>query len=240
VTAPAYYAAPPGRIRDWWTLLHPPYTAWHLSYVVLGAALAPTVDGTRLLATLLAFFAAVGVAAHALDELHGRPLQTRISSIALVAAAAIGLGIAVGLGVAGINTVGPGLAVFIVVGAFLVLGYNLEWFHGWVHSDAGFAFAWGAFPVLTAYYAQAGRIGVAAIAGAAAAFLLSVMQRTLSTRAREIRRRVAHVDGVARMRDGTATAIDARWVLAPIEQALRATSWGMIALAIALSAARLA
>ena len=29
--------AGPGGWRDWWTLLHPPYTAWHLSYVVIGA-----------------------------------------------------------------------------------------------------------------------------------------------------------------------------------------------------------
>ena len=42
---PAYYAARPGGWRDWWTLLHPPYTSWHLSYVVIGATLAPRTDG---------------------------------------------------------------------------------------------------------------------------------------------------------------------------------------------------
>ena len=35
---PAFYALAPGGWRDWWTLLHPPYTLWHLSYVALGAA----------------------------------------------------------------------------------------------------------------------------------------------------------------------------------------------------------
>ena len=59
----------------------PPYTAWHLSYVVIGASLAPHVYPTRLWATLAAFFLAVGVAAHALDELHGRPLGTAIPSL---------------------------------------------------------------------------------------------------------------------------------------------------------------
>ena len=59
-------------------LLHPPYTLWHLSYVAIGATLAPRFDGGRLVATLLAFFLAVGVCAHALDELHGRPLRTTI------------------------------------------------------------------------------------------------------------------------------------------------------------------
>ncbi|MBV8302654.1 MAG: hypothetical protein JOZ04_00485, partial [Acidimicrobiia bacterium] len=98
---PAFYAAARGGWRDWWTILHPPYTAWHLSYVALGAALAPHLDGIRLLATLLAFFFAVGVSAHALDELSGRPLQTRISDRALKVAAALGLAAAVGLGIAG-------------------------------------------------------------------------------------------------------------------------------------------
>jgi len=51
----AYYALGSGGWRDWWVLLHPPYTAWHLSYVVMGAALAPVLDLGRLAATLLAF-----------------------------------------------------------------------------------------------------------------------------------------------------------------------------------------
>src|SRR4051812_26652091 len=95
---PAFYASRAARWGDWWTVLHPPYTAWHLSYVIIGAALAPHVDTVRLLATVLAFFAAVGIAAQALDELHGHPLRTRIPDAALVAATAIGLLVAVALG----------------------------------------------------------------------------------------------------------------------------------------------
>ena len=101
VLAPAYYAArTTGWRRDVWALLHPPYTAWHLSYVLIGASLAPTVSLTRLVATLLAFFLAVGVAAHALDELRGRPLQTELPAGGLWAAAVIGLLGAVALGIA--------------------------------------------------------------------------------------------------------------------------------------------
>ena len=99
---PAYYAARPGGWRDWWTLLHPPYTAWHLSYSVIGASLAPRVYTSRLIATVLAFFLAVGLAAHALDELRGRPLRTRIPSPVLVAVVIVGLAGALALGVAGV------------------------------------------------------------------------------------------------------------------------------------------
>src|SRR6266852_3244858 len=92
VLAPAYYAkSARGWRRDVWAVLHPPYTAWHLSYVLIGASLAPRLGVFRLVATLLAFFLAVGISAHALDELRGRPLQTLLPSWALWTAAAVGL-----------------------------------------------------------------------------------------------------------------------------------------------------
>src|SRR5574341_512187 len=192
---PAYYAARPGGWRDWWSILHPPYTAWHLSYVVIGAALAPHLDGTRLAATVLAFFAAVGVAAHALDERHGHPLRTRIPDATLLTAAVIGLVAAVALGIAGLSRVGWVLLPFIVIGPVLVVAYNLELFGGRVHTDIGFAAAWGAFPLLAGYVAQAGRLGIAGVIGAVGAFALSYAQRTLSTPARRLRRHVTRVDG---------------------------------------------
>ena len=83
---PAFYALRPGGWRDLITLLHPPYTAWHLSYVALGAAAAPRIHPDRLLAAVCAFFLAVGIAAHALDELRGRPLRTGVSDRSLITA----------------------------------------------------------------------------------------------------------------------------------------------------------
>jgi hypothetical protein len=228
---PAYYAAGAGGgWRDWWTLLHPPYTAWHLSYVVIGASLAAHVDLGRLLATLVAFFCAVGLSAHAADELHGRPLRTAIPGAALVAVTAAGLAVAVALGIAGVARVGLALVPFIVIGPALVLGYNAELWGGALHTDAAFAAGWGAFPLLTAYAAQADGIAVAPALGAAAAFALSLAQRALSTPARA---------GTVTFSDGTVQPIDAAALRAPLEAALRAMSWGMVALAAALAVARL-
>jgi hypothetical protein len=236
---PAFYASRAGGWSDWWTLLHPPYTAWHLSYVVIGACLAPRVDVSRMIATLIAFFAAVGIAAHALDELHGHPLRTHIRDSALVAATTIGLVVAVALGIVGISRVGTVLIPFIVVGPALVLAYNLELFGGRFHTDITFAAAWGAFPLLTAYVAQTGDVGVAALLGAAAAFALSYAQRSLSTPARLIRRRVHRVAGSLTLEDGTMQSLDPETLLAPLERALRALSWATIALAAAFATARL-
>jgi hypothetical protein len=236
---PAYYAARPGGWRDWWTLLHPPYTAWHLSYVVIGAALAPRVSVSHLLYTVAAFFLAVGVAAHALDELNGRPLRTSIPSWALIAAAVVSLAGAVGLGVYGITQSGWILLPFMVAGPVLVVAYNLELFGGIIHNDLGFAAAWGAFPALTGYVAQHGTLSLAAVLAAAGALALSAAQRRLSTPARTIRRRAARIDGTMTLADGTVQRLSSDTVLAPLEGALRAMSWGLILLAAAVAIARL-
>lgn len=236
---PAYYAASSGGWRDWWTLLHPPYTAWHLSYVVVGAALAPHVSLTPLLATLIAFFLAVGLAAHALDELNGRPLHTRIPAPALVTVTAVGLAGAVALGAAGVARAGWALLPFMIVGPVLVIAYNAELFGGIIHTDLGFAAAWGAFPVLTAYAAQTGRLALAPVLAAAAALALSAAQRRLSTPARTLRRRSVRVEGRITLADGQVTAVDQQALLAPLEGALRAMSWGLVLFAAALAIARL-
>ena len=237
---PAYYAARSGGWRDWWTLLHPPYTAWHLAYVVIGACLAPRVSLSALIATLIAFFLAVGLAAHALDELNGRPLRTRISSPALIAVTVIGLAGAVALGAAGVARTGWVLLPFMIIGPVLVVAYNAELMHGAFHTDLGFAAAWGAFPVLTAYAAQTGRLAVAPVLAGAGALALSAAQRALSTPARSLRRQTTGVEGSITLASGQVTAIDQALLLAPLEHALRAMSWAIVLLAAALAVARLA
>jgi len=236
---PAFYAATGHSARrrawaDWWVLLHAPYTLWNLSYVAVGATLSPQFDTVRLIATLLAFFLAVGLSAHALDELHDRPLRTSIPSAVLAAVSVVGITGAVALGVAGVYRVGPGLAVFIAVGVALNCGYNLELFHGRLHNDIIFAAAWGAFPVLTAYYAQAATLRPAALVAAAFAFWLSAAQRALSTPARSLRRRVQEVHGTISYIDGHTESVSRSTLLTPLETALKATTWSVVALAVAL------
>jgi hypothetical protein len=237
-SAPAFYAVTAAergrRWSEWWLLLHPPYTLWHLSYVAIGASISSEFDGVRLVATLIAFFLAVGLAAHALDELHDRPLRTSIQSWLLVAVAATSLLGSVALGLAGIARLGPAFAVFIGAGVVLNCGYNLELWGGRLHNDVTFALAWGAFPVLTSYYAQTETIRAPAVLAAVFAFGLSSAQRALSTPARALRRRVAAVEGTITFHDGRTEAISRSVLLKPIETALKATSWSVLALAVAL------
>jgi hypothetical protein len=229
---PAFYALARGGWRDYVTLLHPPYTLWHLSYVVLGAALAPTLREDRLAAALLAFFLAVGVSAHALDELNGWPLRTRIRRGMLIGLGAGGLGGAIGIGLAGVVFASPWLLAFVAFGAFIAPAYNLEWFRGRFHTDFWFALAWGVFPFVTAYYASGERLEAPVMFGAAAVFALSLAQRTLSRRVRTVRRQVRAIEGRVVYADGTVEDIDRHWVLGADERALMLTAMAIAMLSV--------
>ncbi|HZQ81059.1 MAG TPA: hypothetical protein VFB25_03670 [Gaiellaceae bacterium] len=216
---PAFYALKGGGWRDYVTLLHPPYTLWNLAYVAIGASLAPRFHLDRMLWGMAAFFLALGVAAHALDELHGRPLQTRIPSAVLVALAALALAGAIAIGIGAAAAWGWGLLVFVAIGAIVVPVYNLELAF---HNEWGLALSWGAFTVLTGFFVEAQTIRVEAVAAAVYGAILLLVQRTLSTPVRHARRQVGSTAGIE-----------------PLERALRLLPWSQVALAVALVAARL-
>jgi len=219
---PAFYALRSGGWRDYVTLLHPPYTAWNLSYVAVGCALAPHFHTDRLLWTLAAFFLALGISAHALDELNGRPLRTQIPTAVLVALAASSLAGAVAIGIGAADAWGWWLLAFVAVGAVLVPAYNLEWFGGILHNELGLGLAWGAFPILTGYFVQAQTIRVEAVLAALYGAALVMAQRNLSTPVRQARRARGTTEGIQ-----------------PLERALRLMTIAAISLGIALVVTRL-
>ena len=236
---PAFYALAPGSWRDYLTLLHPPYTAWHLSYVAIGACLAPTFHADRLGAAAAAFFLAMGIGAHALDEWQDRPLQTRIPDRTLLGLTVISLAGAIAIGIAGALMFNLWLLVFVAVGGLLVPAYNLELFGGAIHNNLGFALAWGAFPLLTGYFACTGAITWVALLAAGYAALTSYVQRVLSTPVRHMRRRVVAVSGTAELRDGTREPITAELLYETQERSLKLLAAANVCLAGTLLVLRL-
>jgi hypothetical protein len=233
---PAFYALDRGGWRDYVTVLHLPYTAWHLSFVALGAGLATRVDWTRLWLSLAAFFLAVGIGAHALDELKGRPLRTQIPDAVLYVAATLSIAGAVAIGiVAGLRDL-PWLLAFVAAGAFLVTAYNLELAGGRFHTDWWFAASWGGFPVLVGAFAQQERVTLAAVAAALAATLMSLAQRRLSSFVRHLRRNVAEVTAEIGFADGATQQLGRGELIAPAEAALRLLSATAVLLALAVLA----
>jgi hypothetical protein len=236
-SAPAFYALEPGGWRDYVTLLHLPYTAWHLAYVVVGGCLAASVAWGRLGLTVVAFALAMGIGAHALDELNGRPLRTRIPSSVLVGLAVTSIAIACAIGLAVALETTLWIVPLVAVGAFLVPAYNLELLGGRLHTDLGFALAWGAFPVVTAFVAQTATLRVEAVLAAAWATLMSLTQRRLSTQARRIRRDVTA--GELTLTDGRIVTLEEGSLAGVPEAALKLLAAATVTIAATLVAVRL-
>jgi hypothetical protein len=219
---PAFYALKAGGWRDYVTVLHLPYTAWNLSYVALGATLAPHFRTDRMLWTMAAFGLGLGVSAHVLDELNGRPLATAIPAPVLAGLGLASLAGACAIGVWAAAQWGYALLGFVGAGAFIVPAYNLEWFGGRFHGGWWLAIAWGALPVLSAYLAESGTLRLQALLAAAYATALIVVQRTLSTPVRHARRQLGNLAGIE-----------------PLERALRILPLASVLLGAALVTARL-
>jgi hypothetical protein len=236
---PAFYALRPGGWRDLVTVLHPPYTAWNLANVCFGAAAAAQIHTDRFVATLVAFFLAVGVSAHTLDELNGRPLKTQLSDRALIGLAAVSLAGAIGIGIAGCIVVSATLIPFVLAGGFFVVAYNLELFGGRFHNAFWLAFAWAAFPALTSWWVNtlsfaSLKVDLAGILVAAGCFGLVSVQRTLSTPVRRLRRKTVSVSGEQRLDDGTVIPLTADEISGPLDASLRGLSWAVVVLSIGL------
>lgn len=229
----AFYAPFGSRGADLVAVLHPPYTAWHLSYVVIGAALASSLDGLRLAGALIAFGLGTGVLAHALDEWHDRPLQTRLADTTLLGLAALaGVGV-LAVTVVGIVVVSPWVAAWGVAGTAAAIGYAVER-PAWMHGTVSFALAWGAFPVLVGYWAQTETLSVDAGAAAAAAALFSATQRSLSLPARRVRRDT--IDAQLQLwTDANTERWSRRRVLATWERPLLLLAAAMVLLSTALA-----
>ncbi|HEY2479347.1 MAG TPA: hypothetical protein VGI17_11545 [Solirubrobacterales bacterium] len=241
---PAFYALAPGGLRDVVNVLHPPYTLWHVANVALGAAVAVHVYPVRVAAAVGAFFLAVGIGAHCLDELNGRPLGTRLSQRALAAMAVGGLGGALAIGIVGVFVVSPTLIPLILFGAFIAPAYNLELFGGRFHTDFWLAASWGGFSALTGWWVNAlgvhsVREALAAAAVVLACYTLTRVQRRLSTPVRELRRRTVAVEGEQRLADGTVRQIDRDLMTGPLDGGLRGLSLAVPLLAFAALVVRL-
>lgn len=225
-------------LSDFVNLLHPPYTLWHLSYVIIGIAMSPVIFLDRSVAVLLAFFLGLGVGAHALDETMGNPLRTRLSKNALYMVGFTSLACAIVIGVYYTLNVSVMILPFVLVESFFAVAYNLEMFQKRFHTDIVFALSWGSIPFLTAFFVNSLSITIPALLMALGIGLLTYVQRTLSTQARLFRRKMEPVESL-NLAGGDSVPINSEELISPAEKSLKALTIMIFVVSLALILARL-
>lgn len=187
-----YFTASGTKLGDLYNILHVPYTAMVLAFVLMGAEVTPQVHAVRLAATLLAYLLALGIGAHALDQLEpeGSHYVLRLSRRELTSMAIVGLGGGIALGLYYAATVSVLLVPFIAAGVFFAVAYPLpsRVLGGAFHNNPSFAFAWGFLPAVTSYFANAATVALPAIAVGAVTAALAWEEIRLSRFARSARK----------------------------------------------------
>ena len=225
----AWYARHGGKVGEFYTILHLPYTSMVLSYVLIGAALSPTLFADRLAYTLLAYFLGLGISAHALNELNARHWGISLSKSALrlafllplLGALSIGLyGVEVMYNVSDGKLLPPGiLAVFIVLETFFLFAYNTNYGNGRFHNDIEFAFAWALLPFLTSYYVHSLALPVGIVLIGLALGATAMIEINLSRWCKNFRRKSNVVE--LRFEDGSLLPISTIGLIRNPERALK-------------------
>ncbi len=240
IQKPAWYTVTGhGALADLTNLLHPPYTLWHLSYVIVGIGLAPVIHPERSIAVVVAFFLGLGIGAHALDETMGNPLKTRLSKKKLYLIGFLSLAFAAAIGTYYVVTLSFLLLPIIVAEVFFALAYNLEAFNKRFHNMLVFSISWGVLPFLTGYFVNALSFSVGAVLASLAIGLLTYVQRTLSLQARSVRRTVASPIKALKLENGEEIQVTTTELISPAEKSLQALTLTIFVFAIALLCQRL-
>ena len=224
----AWYASGGSKLREFYTILHLPYTSMVLSYILIGAGISPTIYPDRVALTLLAYFLGLGLSAHALNELHathwvevlGRRELTVLFALPLIGAVVIGMYGMIELHmISGTFVPSLALTVFMFLEVFFLIAYNIEAFGGAFHSDLAFALSWAAIPTLVSYYVNSLVISAGAVLVALSMAATAGIEINLSRWCKEFRRNSLLTE--MQFADGSRQTITTVQLLAKPERALK-------------------
>ena len=187
-----YFVAPGSKLGDVYNILHLPYTAMVLAFVLAGGVTAPQVHLDRIGAALAAYFVGLGIGAHALDqlELGGSRYVEMLSGRELAIMAVLGLCGAAAIGLYYALAVTAWLLPLIGAGLFFAVAYPLpsRMGNGLFHNELSFSFAWGFLPFVTGYFVESAMLTPFAIGAGAVAALAAAVEIRMSRRARAARK----------------------------------------------------
>lgn len=182
----------PVKFRAFVGLLFLPYTGMCISFTIIGSMISPTVYWDRVVAIFTIYFFALGISAHAADNLGSKkikPWGNYFSKLELKIMVIVGLSIAYIIGIYYVIT-SVNLLLFIgIIEAFFLFAYNFELFRGVFHNNFWFALSWGSLPLLAGYIMQTNTIAELPIILALFTFLVSLLEIRYSREYKEIKRK---------------------------------------------------
>lgn len=161
-----------------------------ISFSIVGSLLSPTtIMWDRIVAIVIIYFAALGISAHAADNMGSKkkPWGDLFSNLELLIMLVCGLVVAYAIGAYYIIFYVPLLLPIAILEGFFLFAYNYEIWNGSFHNNIWFAISWGSLPLLAGYVMQTNSISYVPLLISTAAFLISYIEIKLSRRYKEFR-----------------------------------------------------
>jgi hypothetical protein len=181
----------PLKFRAFIGMLFLPYTGMCISFTIIGSMLSETIAWDRVLSIFIIYFLALGVSAHAADNLGSKkikPWGNYFSTFELRLMVIGGLSVSYLLGIYYIIIYAPLLLFIAIIEGFFLFAYNFELFNGLFHNNFWFAVSWGALPLLAGFVIQTNSISVLSLISSIMAFLVAYKEIRISRKYKELKR----------------------------------------------------
>jgi len=182
----------PLKFRAFIGMLFLPYTGICISFAIIGSMLSESIAWDRVLSIFIIYFLALGVSAHAADNLGSKkikPWGNFFSTSELRLMVIGGLSVSYILGIYYIITFAPLLLIIAIIEGFFLFAYNFELFNGLFHNNFWFAVSWGALPLLAGFVIQTNSISVLSLISSIMAFLVAYTEIRISRKYKELKRK---------------------------------------------------
>src|ERR671910_1044091 len=182
----------PLKFRAFIGMLFLPYTGMCVSFTIIGSMLSESIQWDRVLSIFVIYFLALGVSAHAADNLGSKkikPWGSFFTAFELKLMVIGGLFVSYVLGIYYIITFVPLLLIIAIIEGFFLFAYNFELFNGFFHNNFWFAISWGSLPLLAGFVIQTNSISILSLIASIIAFLVAYVEIRISRKYKELKRK---------------------------------------------------
>ena len=182
----------PLKFRAFIGMLFLPYTGMCISFTIIGSMLSESILWDRVLSIFIIYFLALGVSAHAADNLGSKkikPWGNFFTTFELKLMVIGGLSVSYAIGIYYIIIFTPLLLIIAIMEGFFLFAYNFELFNGFFHNNFWFAVSWGSLPLLAGFVIQTNSISILSLFSSTIAFLIAYSEIRISRIYKELKRK---------------------------------------------------